>query len=447
METFQEKYFNERSRLRNAILSNQSIFNDIFNKVNDLFEQSNDKISEETKLVFNNENKFLIAEKNNVFGVKTLFVFSFGKEEKININNIYSGIEKRDLLQEGNFVLSVKKRICAGEYIDVQEKINFLNTKLEEEKEDGEEKIYMNERVKSCFLTSNNTLHCVYDFYQYLGINILPLFEQAEKENICYGNMILKGLKERINLIKSVCNSKYQEAYNHKIKNYKKFMIIKNDGYSHVIEINGADINIYETGENCSVKNIADGNIGGLPYKNTILKMENGVIVYFEKQTYEMIFRIVLQNIYLTLISEGKIQEEESTDQIMTYEYQKKLFCFFNNATEFDFISSVLLNRSGFKYDEKRRSFYGSNYGYVDLKNAETKTRKENISLSYINNSSPLKNNMYVLERDWIEGIKLLLNVLRKEKPLPAVHYGESPIASINEAIDYCEELIKFNRK
>lgn len=453
MTSFQENYFNEENRLRNVILFDEKIFNYVFNNINDLFEQNKNEIGQGVKSFDYNGKKFIIIEKKNKLNILTLFVFSFGLTEKINFSVIHSSIENSNLTNMGSFVLSVKKREIIGEKINATERVEFLRMKMSELNESNEKIVYMLEHLKSNFLVSNNYLSNVYDFYQYLNkvskekINIIELFNIAEKDNINYGNRIVEGLIERIKLIKSASTNKYQEVYKHKIKLKNGLLVIKNEGSCFAVKQENENISIYEIDKDHPLKSINSEKFGNEPYENTILEMKSGKIVYFEKQTYDRIFRIFIQSIYLVLRKEEKIKEEERTKDIMNYQYQKGLFFFLYGKNEFDFVASALLNSSDFSYNDKSRCFYARNYGYVkvDDLNIEKYQLNRN-SLDYINNSTPLREKMFILNEEWIEGVKVLLNILEKERPLPIVHYGKSPDESVDEAIAYCKELILFNQ-
>lgn len=452
MSTFQEKYFNEENRLRNAIIFNEEVYNKVFHGVNNIFNQKNEEISNNvTSINYKNKN-FIIIEKNNNLNLPTLFVFCFKKNEKINISNIQKLIEQSNLMNSNNFVLSVKKRESEDEHINVKERVQYLKDKMSHE--ENEKIIFMVEHLKSNFLLSNNYLSNVYDFYTFLNsnqdynIDILSISNEAEKDNIDYGNKIVKGLIERIKLIKSVCTNKYEDVYNHKIKIQNGLLVIKNENSCFAIEQNNEDVSIYDIHKGNTLKEVSDGKSGNVPYRDTFMKMENGKIVYFEKQTYDRIVRIVIQNLYLSLLQDKKIKEEDKTDKIMTYEYQKNLYCYLHNASEAEFVASALLNGSGFKYNKEHFSLYASNYGYIEVKKSDiNNSGKDKINISYINNASPLKNNMYVLSEEWKKGIEVLLNCLKEEKPLPKVHYGKTPIDSVDEAIEYCQELINFGEQ
>jgi hypothetical protein len=383
-----------------------------------------------------------------------LFVFKFNKEEKINSEIVYKLIEQGDPKNYNYFVLSLKKREKPEEHINAKERVELLKNKMKDLNENSEKIIFTAEILKGNFLLSSNYLSKIYDFYNYLNesqnydIDILSIFTVAEKDNLDYGNRIVEGLIDRVKIIKSVANNKYQEIYRHKIKIQNDLLLIKNEGSCFAIKQDDKDIIVYDINKKNTVGSVVKGESGKIPYSDTFMKTKNGKMVYFEKDFYDRIFRIVIQNLYLSLLQDKKIKEEPKIQQIMTYEYQKKLHCYLYHTNEAEFVASALLNGSGFKYNKEHFSLYASNYGYIEVKESDINNRaKDKVNISYINNASPLKNNMYVLSEEWKKGIEVLLKCLKEEKPLPKVHYGKTPIDSVVEAIEYCQELINLDKK
>lgn len=454
MSEFAENYFNEEKKVRNSILFNIDFYNDLRKAVDALWNMTIGNTEDENVKIIHLNNKIYTLIKSTIL-VQTIYIFFDLDKKKISLKTVKNIISSREEDRNYNFLLSINNDIDVNEKVNASEKLNLFSSLLNMDHEkDHEQKVFAKEHLKNSLFNSGNNIGELFDFCQYLSsimdvkFNIVEVFNKTQKDDIEYAEKLLTGMKYRLDQIMSVSKAKQQLFYNSFVFVKKGYLIFKQDGgWKYLIDMKNKNIDVYyfEGSVDKAISDIQNGTIGIFPYKNMAIKTEENKVLYFSKKEYENLFSIIVNNIYMTMVTDGLIEKEKYTDEIKSYDYQMKYQFLKLKNSEFDTLCTAFLSisSSGFRYDPETKGLvYSENYGYVDnMEEPIEKTKKLNY-IKKLSDDSP----MYFLNSDWLKGVKYMLTILETENSiLPVVHYSESPEKALEESIDYCKKLIAFN--
>lgn len=257
-------------------------------------------------------------------------------------------------------------------------------------------------------------------------------------------------------------NAMVKACINHKFLSYKNAFVF-NDLDNRVFIHNGqlvltdqnvgfyfdkvddANFTIYFFEKECSDVNkelarithaIKDNSINEL--KDIYLKVVEGNVVMLN-DAYTYCFEIDIKYSVIAMETENVLKVEYPVD-VTSYEYQKNYCCHVYNLSEFEFIAYAMMTLGGgFDYDKVKGTFVDRCFKYIaDLPKAPNTRNKPVKSFSYL---WP-KEGITYLNADWLDALKYAVNVLKKDRPEPAIFNGEDAELAMNEAIQYFEGVI-----
>lgn len=172
--------------------------------------------------------------------------------------------------------------------------------------------------------------------------------------------------------------------------------------------------------------------------------MCNGKVVHADKKGLMNGFVVILSTVAYILEKEGLMDEIVYPENIKSFDYQLRYQNTLCSCSKFEMISAALLrNGGGFDYDEKEKGFvyHQTNLYIEDLPEVIDKEEKLLIVSFYKQKRD------WGLNKEWIDALEYFINALKDKRPLPiSCDSGETKEEALDKAIDFCEDLLLFNK-
>lgn len=237
---------------------------------------------------------------------------------------------------------------------------------------------------------------------------------------------------------------KFNDLDNHVwLKDNKLVVTSQNVGfYFHIKDENNFIIDKLQKEYQCVEKEIEridkeleEGIINNV--KDVVLKIENGQITQLNFSLMYC-FELDMEFSVKAMKEEGIFKIDYPVD-ITSYQYQKDYYAHIFGFTEFEFLTSAMMTLGGgFDYDKKEGKFIYSGIKYIsnlpEAPDTRNKTFK-NFNYLYLNKIS-------YLNADWLDGLKYVVEVFKKDKPTPLIFKGDNGEDALEQAIQYYETII-----
>lgn len=448
IETMQS-WLDERSILRNTVLNDEAFYNKLGKAVSDLWlSEKISKIEEDVRLfeASSLESYVMIFEKEK----RRISIFSVKPNKSPNIKALKEVLVSSSELNKSNFIFSI---IDADFETGISPEQTLNNIKsLTDDKENAEKNMMTKDSIKSYLFSCSNYIGNTYKFYKQLSIfsgeelSIEPLYEKSIAQDLSFFQKALKGLSIKLDKLFSVLTSKSQFFH------YETFvkddvLFIQDFDWRYGVTLDEDGVNIYCDSNKLSkkkfIEQIKSGVLKELPFEDMLLKSVNGKVVYVDKKGING-FVVILNTVTYLLEKEGLIEEIVYPENIKSFDYQLRYQNTLCSCSKFEMISAALLrNGGGFDYDEKERGFvyHQTNLYVEDLPEVMDK-EEELLMVSFYKQKRD-----WVLNKEWIDALEYFINVLKNKRPLPiSCDRGETKEEALDKAIDFCEDLLLFNK-
>lgn len=452
VETMYE-WFNERNKLRNIIIEDVESYNNIGQAVYKILESQNITLVEDKISLYKENDKvgYIFIRESNEY--ETIYVFKINPSKNINVNikKIKDKIKDSFIQNSEDFMFSIVGNADFNSKIEPLSSLKNIDV-IAVDKNDME-KMILAEKIKDVYFVCGDYIEESYYFYQLLNtfindnIDIESLYKKSIKKDVIYASNSIKGLSLKLDKILSIADKKVKEFY-HDIFQKDGFLFIQDYDWRYVVKKDYNGINIFWDNNKGSsskfIKDINMGKIGMLPYKNTTLRSINQSIVHFDKNDYIKSFIIRIDNIYVTLLENKLIEEISYPENINSFDYQLRYQNTLYSCSKFEMIAAALLtNGGGFNYSEKDRALVYHRCGQYIENLPEVMDNTEDLSII----SFYKQKRDWLLNQEWINALEYFLNTLKTKRPLPLSHdYDSTKEEALEKAIDFCEDLLLFNK-
>lgn len=451
-----ESWLNEKSLLRNTVLNNEDYYNSLGRAVIKLW--SSDKVVdiEENVKSFkgNSSEKYIIILEREK---RKISIFSTKSNKNPNIKTLKDSLDNPlesyesshyfiFSIFEADFNIGISPKVLLKE-IDKKHKC--------EDNENGEanKTALLKDGLKKCLFNCSNYIDKTSNFYKELSIfsgeelYIEPLYEESISEDLGFIQKALKGLSIKLEKVSSVLTSKSQFFH------YETFvkddvLFIQDFDWRYGITLDKDGVNIYSDSNKLSKKKFIEqiklGALKERPFENMLLKCVNGKAVYADKKGLMNGFVVILSTVAYILEKEGLMDEIIYPENIKSFDYQLRYQNTLCSCSKFEMISAALLrNGGGFDYDEREKGFvyHQTNLYIEDLPEVIDKEEKLLIVSFYKQKRD------WILNKEWIDALEYFINALKDKRPLPiSCDSGETKEEALDKAIDFCEDLLLFNK-
>lgn len=172
--------------------------------------------------------------------------------------------------------------------------------------------------------------------------------------------------------------------------------------------------------------------------RDIVLKVESKKISWLNYSLMESL-ALDLEFSVKAMNQEGLLQIEYPVD-IYSYGYQKNYYAAKYGFSEFEFLAQAFLTLGGgFSYDKKKKRMVDSRVKYIpnlpEAKNSRDRvyTQTPYMYIDTINS----------LDSEWLEGLKYMVEVLKRDRPIPTVFKEPTAQEALDCTIKSLEGTIK----
>lgn len=172
-------------------------------------------------------------------------------------------------------------------------------------------------------------------------------------------------------------------------------------------------------------------------YRDITMKVENGKVVKSDNSLILALFLSV--GFTCKNMEEQKLHKREYPVDMSSYQYQRDFYYTKYNMSEFQFLNQALLTLgSGFQYSKKLKGFKSDVEYIKDLKQEENPRDKvfKNMRCCELQNFGELN-------PDWADGVKFMLEVLKRDRPKSIAFSGKTAEESLDKVISKLDAWIK----
>lgn len=445
-----EAWLNEKSLLRNTVLDNENYYNILGRAVINLWYSDKVFDVEENVKSFKgsgSEKYIIILEREK----RRISIFSTKSNKNSNIKLLLDSLDNPLDSHESShdFIFSIFE---ADFNIGVSPKalLKEIDNKYNE---DENKTAIMKDGLKKCLFNCSNYIGKTYKFYKELSIvseenlHIEPLYEKSISEDLKFVQKALKGLSIKLEKVSSALTSKSQFFH------YETFvkddvLFIQDFDWRYGVTLDKNGVNIYSDDNKLSKKKFIEqiklGALKERPFEDMLLKCVDGKVVYADKKGLMNGFVVILSTVAYILEKEGLIEDIIYPENIKSFDYQLRYQNTLCSCSKFEMISAALLrNGGGFDYDEKEKGFvYRQTNLYIEDLSEVLDKKEEILIVSFYKQQRD-----WILNKEWIEALEYFINVLKDKKLLPlSCDGGDTPEKALDNAIDFCEDLLLFNK-
>jgi hypothetical protein len=470
---------NEFQKMSETVLKN------LFDSNEKLYASKNGKKAFEAKLFSNKEQKlnYLLVKKEDNITVYEEPIYSWKntpfdyavKELKEGSPEIHSREILSLPLVGSDEILEMAKVIKKYLFNVVDDKLSPLERKEADAMAEKLEKDPELEKkvMSKLSLALDNELKCTSNpyklkvFYDYL-YNQGLLSESIPDEKWIDKNVVYKGpgynrspfqqmeqLKTDINFLFDVCDqNKFSSKKKFTFNDADNFfygqgngMVIESQGMGAYVTMKGEEITVYafdKEGEGFLKYNTLPALVDSIEkgtntvLDSVILKINKDDIEYMNVNSWYC-FSTDVEYTRKNIISEGLGIMSYPID-IQSFDYQLKFTQQEYGFTKFEFLASRFMTYSSeSNYDKKLGIFTNEDITYSkDIENAKIDDTEIPEKFSYC---IPMKNIPY-LQKEWIEGLEYMVEVLKTHSPMPSVSNSDNKVQDIKDAATHFEAMI-----
>lgn len=446
-ESKMQKWLDEESALRSAVLSDMEFYNKLGQAINLLWNSDVLKELEPDVRLFtvNSREHYALFKKADS---NRLFVFA-SLSEKVNITRLKE--ESEDPRFASNFILS----ILDADFVEprsIEYSLGLLDNAIQDK--DAMTRLMLREKMKSHFFSCPNYIDKAYRFYDALSkfsgmdVSIMPLYDKSVAGDIDFAQRSLTGLYLKLDKVMSVLTEEPRHLH-YETMVIDGVLFIQDFDWRYAIKRQGKDVlivsDLNKSRPQTLIKKINEGKVGVFPYEDTCLKTEDGKVIYADLKQFRMSVLHKINALVYLLEKEGDIEDIEYPEDVNSFDYQLRYQNTIVDISAFHLvIQALLVNGGGFDYDEKAKGFVY----YLGAEYVEGLPAVENDDESLTTISLYTQPNDVLLTPEWIREIEKVVKVLKAKRPLPQIHDSDlTPEQALDKGIAHCEALLAFNRQ